>query len=441
MKTHHIIHSFMLLCLALPLLQCSSDSGGNGQSGANALVPAVEAVQARFGSLPLTERLSGVVKARNQIDIYAEVSAVVAEVLVNDGELVERGQPLLKLRDREFQERLKQADAGLEIAAAQAKQAAARLKEVQSELSRSETMAERGLISDTELENVQTKTVSAEADFELAEARVRQSQATVDERREALSQTIVRAPVAGTVGSRNVEVGMLVSSGSRLFTLGQLDSVRIEVVLTDRMLDYIEVGQNSDIFAESGSFDAAAPLTRVSPFLNPVTHSTEAEIDLANPDQILKPGMFVTVDIHYGESAQATLVPLSAIYENPATGGVGIYRSREQLNRDELTSDVNPQATTLTNPVLFEFVPIEVIAKGRMEAGVRGVEPQDWVVTIGQDLLGSDSAMARVRPVSWGWVEELQNLQREDLLDEVIQERPGAPRDTSSLLPQQPISE
>ena len=55
--------------------------------------------------------------------------------------------------------------------------------------------------------------------------------------------------------------------------------------------------------------------------------------------------------------------------------------------------------------------------------------------------MGGDSAQARVRPVTWDWVEDLQNLQREDLLDEVIQERPGVPRDTSSLLPQQPKSE
>lgn len=436
-----ILSASLFACTALLLVNCSSDSGGGGRNGGNVMVPAVEATQARLGSLPLVERLSGVVEARNQVDVYPEVSAIVAEVLVNDGDLVERGQPLIRLRDRDFQERLKQANAGLEIAEAQAKQAAAKQNEVAAELQRTESMAERGLISDTELEMVQTKAISADADLELAQARVRQAQATVEERQEALSQTVIRASVAGTVGNRNAEIGMLVSGSTRLFTLGQLDSVRVKVVLTDEMLNYIEVGQPSDIFADHALYSTTAALSRVSPFLHPVTHSTEAEIDLANPDLILKPGMFVAVDIHYGRSAEATLVPLSAIYENPNSGGVGIYRTREQISHDELTSNMNPQGRALTNPVQFEFVPIEVIAKGRMEAGVRGIAAGDWVITVGQDLMGGDSAQARVRPVTWNWVEDLQNLQREDLLDEVIQERPGVPRDTSSLLPQQPKSE
>ena len=136
----------------------------------------------------------------------------------------------------------------------------------------------------------------------------------MDEREEALSQTVIRAPVSGSIGSRNAEVGMLVSNNTRLFTLGKLDNVRVEIVLTDRMLDYIKEGQRSEIFASSlVSGPATANVSRISPFLHPVTHSTDAEIDLANPDLHLKPGMFVTVDIFYGESEQATLVPLSSL--------------------------------------------------------------------------------------------------------------------------------
>jgi multidrug efflux pump subunit AcrA (membrane-fusion protein) len=201
------------------------------------------------------------------------------------------------------------------------------------------------------------------------------------------------------------------------------------------MLNYIEVGQRSNVFSGNGFVQTTASLSRVAPFLHPVTHSTEAEIDLANPDQILKPGMFVAVDIHYGESEQATVVPLSAVYESPNSGGIGIFRSGEQINQTEFSGEMNPQQVTLTHPIHFEFVPVDVIAKGRMEAGVRGIRPGDWVVTLGQDLLVGDSAQARVRPVSWYWVEQLQNLQREDLLEEVIQERRSSARDSVSLLP------
>lgn len=431
-KLQNAIAALSLIGAALALLGCSSESGGSQDNEANRLIPAVEAVQARHGSLPLTERLSGVVKAKNQVEIYPELGAAIVEVLVNNGDAVKRGQPLVRLRDNEFREQLKQARAGYQIAVAQAKQAEAQLKEIQAELKRTEALAEKELVSATELETVRTRAISAEADFELAEARVEQAQATVDEREVTLSQTIIRAPIAGTVGNRNAEVGMLVSSSTRLFTLGRLDSVRVQVVLTDRMLNYIETGQRTEIHAENTpSGLMMAPLTRISPFLHPVTHSTDAEIDLANSDGRLKPGMFVAVDIYYGESEQATLVPLSALYENPATGATGVYVSQDSLDRESAGAMTDGQTMALTGPVRFKFVPVEVIAKGRMEAGVSGVEPGSWVVTIGKDLLGGESGTARVRPVNWQWVEQLQHLQRDDLLQEVLKRQQEAAGDSA----------
>jgi hypothetical protein len=67
------------------------------------------------------------------------------------------------------------------------------------------------------------------------------------------------------------------------------------------------------------------------------------------------------------------------------------------------------------------FVPCEIVAQGRMEAAIRGVEADSWVVTLGQNLLGGETAEARVRPVKWEWVERLQRLQREDLMQDVIE--------------------
>jgi len=308
-------------------------------------------------------------------------------------------------------------------------------------LKRSEELAEKGLISGAERDAVRTQAISAEADVELAKARVEQAQATVDEREETLSQTVIRAPVAGTVGNRNAEVGLLVSANARLFTLGQLDSLRVEVVLTDIMLSYIEVGQRAEIHGENAApGTAGARLSRISPFLHPVTHSTSAEIDLANPNGRLKPGMFVAVDIHYGETAEATLVPLSALYENPATGGTGVYVSKEPLAR-EPGSPTNSHSLTLVGPVAFDFIPVDVIAKGRMDAGIGGVQPGQWVVSLGQDLLRGESGYARVRAVEWERVQELQHMQRQDLLQELMKRQQEMAKDSLFFEQQKPTAE
>jgi len=406
------------LCAGL-LLLCSCDRGDAVESGPEKLVPSVEAVQARQGALPLTQRLSGVVKARNQIAIYPEVNAIITEVLVENGEAVRKGQALVRLRDREFHQRLKQAEANHRITAAQMKRAEALANEARMEFERLRSLAETDLVSQAELEGAQARTESADADVELAKARMEQSQAGAEELEENLSRTVIEASIAGRVGNRNAEVGMLANPGTRLFTLGQLDSVQVEIVLTDRMLDHIETGQR--VAVSTGRTSASAPLSRISPFLNPVSHSTEAEIDLANPDGHLKPGMFVTVDVFYGESEEATLVPLSALYENPDTGVIGVYVTRESLEPapEDEAGDSRPQP--LTSPVSFEFVPAELIAQGRLEAAIRGVDQGAWVVTLGQNLLGGENAQARVRPVKWERVERLQTLQREDLMQDVIE--------------------
>ena len=431
MKKRRIDGLISFICAALLFFGCSGGSNETNNDR-NRLIPALEAVQAQYGSLPLTERLSGVVKARNQVEIFPEISAIIEAVHVQNGDEVRRGQPLVSLRDNEFQERLKQARAAHQVAQAQARQSEARLKEMEAGLKRARALAAKGLTSGAELETIEMQAVSAEADVELAQARVEQALATVAEREEAVAQTVVRAPIASTVGNRNAEVGMMVGPGTSLFLLGQLDSVRVEVVLTDRMLNYIEAGQRTEIRAANlPSGLVSASLSRISPFLHPVTHSTEAEIDLANPGHHLNSGMFITVDIYYGESEQATLIPLSALYDNPLTGVTGVYVSRDTLNRIPLEPFETGATASLTEPVPFDFVPVEVVAKGRMSAGIRGVNPGSWVVTIGQDLFGGESGQARVRPVDWAWVEQLQNLQREDLLQQIMQRQQAAGSDTT----------
>ena len=431
-KFRNIFFIIAFISIGLLMFACSVESDSS-ENRVDQLIPAVEAVQARYGTLPLTQRLSGVVKAKNQVAIYPEISAIITQVLVTNGNTLKKGQPLVKLRDKEFRERMKQAKANYQITIAQLSQAEAELKENQAELKRYQALAEKELASQAELETFQTRAISAAAGVELAKARVEQAQAIIDEQEENLSQTVIRAPVAGSVGHRNAEVGMLVTPSTRLFTLGQLDNIRVEVILTDRMLNYIEVGQRSEIFATNlTSGPISAPLSRISPFLHPVTHSTEAEIDLANPDGYLKPGMFVTVDIFYGESERATLVPLSSLYEHPAKGVTGVYVSKAALGGEPVGKLSADQPISLTDPVTFEFIPVEVVAKGRMEAGILGIEEEDWVVTLGQNLLGEESGRARVRPVKWEWVERLQNLQREDLMQDMLKRQQSTEVDTVS---------
>ena len=399
------------------LASCSGDNSGekNYTRGEGTRIPTVEAVASMYGSLPLEERLTGSVRARNQIDIFPEISAQVTQVLVNDGDRVDEGQVLVRLRDSEIRERLNQATSGYQIAVAQVRQAENNLSQAESNLRRVRQLAERDLGSAAELEQLEAELESAKASLQLAVAQREQASSVVSERRTALGNTEIKAPISGVVGQRDAEVGQQVGPGARLFEIGDTDLMRVRVMLTEQMLGYIETDQNVLITTPSQPDTLLrARVSRISPFLNPVSHTTHAEIDVDNMDGLLLPGMFVTVDILYGDSEKATLIPNSAIYRHPRDGTIGVYVAGSIGMELDFEDDVRPE---VFGPTSVEFRQIDVVARGRMMSGVHGIEEDQWVVTLGHNLITSRNAtQAVIRATEWEHIIDLQKMQSRDLL-------------------------
>lgn len=423
---------FFISALLIFLNACSGSEENNDQNQQpeSAVIPSVEAVQSRYGSLPLVERFSGNVKSENQVQLFPEISGVVEQVFVKTGDYVEKGTKLVQLNTSVLEKQLQQAEAGLRINSAQVKQAKAQLAEIQSEYRRTKQLEEKDLTSQLEVEQIEAELLSAEADVELAEARLEQARSLVAERKYELEKAVIRAPISGTVGQRNAEIGMQASTNTQLFLIGDLTKLKIEIVLTEDMLNRIQVGQSARILTQNSQGNQIAinaKLSRISPFLNETTRSTEAEIDVDNVNGLLRPGMFVPVDIFFGESEQATLIPVSALYIDPTTGKEGVFIATSLGSEIEPVSDSSesngnsPRAMTQPTPV--QFKPIDVVAEGRMELGVHGLESGQWVVTVGQDLLSEGRTQARIRTMSWERIFQLQQLQPEDLLNEIMNER------------------
>lgn len=433
-----VLYLSLLLLASSLTISCSGDNNGNNDpsfDNSSSTTPSVEAVKSRYGALPLSERLSGTVYAKNQVSLYPEISGKIETVHVQNGDFVEKGDPIVSLQDNQYREQVQQARANLRINEARLKQARARYNELEAQYKRTKKLSDRQLSSDLEIETLQAQMSSAEADVELAQAQLEQARSSLQEQQDLLSKTVIKAPISGTVGQRNAETGMQVSSSTQLFTIGDLTNLRVEVVLTDQMLENIEVGQTVRIYtgtnANNNNF-IEAELSRISPFLNNITRSTEGEIDVQNTGNKLRPGMFVPVDILYGESERATLVPTSAIYTDPNTGKEGVFVATSLGSEVQPAEQVNPDnPPPLTEPTDVQFKPVDVIAEGRMEVGVEGIEPGNWVVTVGQDLLSSGRQQARVRTSSWERILALQGLQRQDLLQQVL-DRQTNPNDSSS---------
>jgi multidrug efflux pump subunit AcrA (membrane-fusion protein) len=265
------------------------------------------------------------------------------------------------------------------------------------------------------------------------QAELTQARSVVAERRSALDDTVVRAPTSGVLGPRHAEVGQLASTSTPLFVIGDPDDVRVEITLTQRMLGYIEKGTpvnvHMELDAESGDAIAAS-VSRISPFLHPVTRTTPAEIDVGAHGGRLRPGMFVTVDVLYGQTELAPLVPNSAVYRDARDGREGVFVAsldeagppRETLGEPAF----DPATLEPVGPVPVRFVPVSVVARGRQTSSVRGVESGQWVVTLGHHLLTSnESGLALVQPTQWDHILRLQEMQSRDLLNLIEQQQNG----------------
>jgi HlyD family secretion protein len=426
MSAKQIILGALLVVFSI---SCSEqDSAVQDNSKANKVTPTVEAVKAEYGSLPLVERLSGNVKAENQVVLSSEISGVIDQIFVENGQFVQKGDLLIKMNEVSQAQQLNQATAGLKIANARVKQAKAALNARLAQYKRAKSLASKNLSSDFELETANAQKISAQADLDLANAQYEQAQALVNERKQALSRTEITAPIDGTVGRRNAEKGMQVSQNTSLITIGNLSDLRIEVILTEELVQKVNVGQSVELIVESPTIQeeknavVKAQISRISPFLNESTRTTMAQIDISNSGLALKPGMYIPVDILYGESTKATLIPKSALFTDPKTGSVGVYVAQgvgteiEPIQIEKTDSGIQSS----TEPVSVKFVTIDILAKGRMDVGVNGLKPGVWVVTVGQDLISSGNGMAKVRTVSWKRVLAMQQLQREDLLKSVL---------------------
>lgn len=425
------IVQFVMAAAALMLTACGGEEaaapqagrGGPGGPGgfrpAGANTPAVEVVRAIVGTLPLEERVTGSVIARNQTEIYPEAGGLVAEIFVQNGDVVKAGDPLLRLRDAEFNERYQQALSGLEIAKAQTQQARANLELVQSQLNRTESLVARNLENNVNLETARSQLSIAKADLDLRLAQEKQAQSLVEERLLQVQNATIRAPIDGTVGQRNAEVGQLASASTRLFIIGELSEMRIELLLSDRMLEYIDEGVPVNIYSSSwGDKVLQSSISRISPFLDTTTLRTQAFVELGNEQNLLRPGMFVTVDILYGQSAESVLVPNSALYRHPRTGMEGVYvvsaapdaeaAPGANQQRDEGEGIVAP-------PQPVNFMPVTITANGRMASAVTGINEGDLVVTVGQNLLQGGATEVKPRVLPWESMMQLQELQNEDM--------------------------
>lgn len=250
--------------------------------------------------LQITLPLSGSLTPLNQATVKAKIGAEVRETLVEEGVAVQAGQVLARLDAADWQARLNNAQGALD-------EAKARLTMARRNAANNETLARQNFISRNSLETTQNN-------VDLAEAAFKSAQSQVELARIALNDTVIRAPISGIVSKRHVRAGEKVSSDVPVYTIVDLRQMTLDAPVPASDIPRVKVGQ--EVAFRVDGFDSRTfkgKVARINPAAEAGSRALMVYIAVANPDNVLRGGMFAKGNLVTEQTAANPLVQLSAL--------------------------------------------------------------------------------------------------------------------------------
>ena len=356
---------------------------------------------------------SGNIRALRTVDISSDVSAKVAQVFIEEGDYVTRGQILLTLEPDRHQAAVDRTEAALAQANAGLEQQKANLLSAERALTRAESLDQRGegLVSAQQLEDARTQATVARALVSSAEHGVEQARAAVSEAREELSKTIFTAPMDGRVTRLNVEegetviIGTMNNPGSLVLTISDLSVMEVVVKVDETSVPDISLDDAArvriDAFPELEFVGAVTEIGN-SAIVPPSQQATgtqaaidfEVVITLDSTEVELRPDLSATAEIITEERTNTPSVPFIALTARTAGGG-SLGSAGDSGSDDEVRFGLNRSVDTSRED---EEEPVEgvfVIVGGTVtftpvEVGITG---RDYVELLSGVSLG-DSVVA-----------------------------------------------
>lgn len=216
----------------------------------------VEVAKAERRDITQVVTASGRVQPEVEVKISPDVSGEIVELLVREGDRVERGQLLARIRPDFYEAQVQQAEAGLAQARAALKQREADLLRAEAEFTRQKVLFEKQAISASDFEASRTQYEVAKAALEAARYAVQSAEAQLREAREQLAKTMIYAPMGGIVSKLEVEqgervVGTSQMAGTEMMRIARLDQMELEVEVNENDVVNISVGDTATIHIDA----------------------------------------------------------------------------------------------------------------------------------------------------------------------------------------------
>lgn len=284
-KRSNIIAIATIIVISIPA--CDSQQKAGKAGGFPPAVIAATEVKQEFWQPSLQS--IGTLVATNGISVSTEVNGIVSSIEFNSGQPVEQGQELIKL------------DAAVDKAALEALRAEQRLTEIQFN-------RYKGLLK---------KRVTTKSEYDEAEARFDAARARVKQQEEVIKRKVIRAPFAGLAGIREVDLGQYFQAGTPIVSLQALDPIYVDYTLPERYITRIKPGQvvNIKLDAIPGQ-TFSGQVSATDSGIDTGTRTLKIRATLANPDKVLRPGMFAEVQTITDVAQPVLTLPRTAISFN-----------------------------------------------------------------------------------------------------------------------------
>lgn len=295
-------------------------------------------------------RASGIVQPNTTVEVAFEVPGKAVMVGPDEGQPVRAGETIAALDPTDYR-------LGVEQASAQADRAA-------RDRDRNQPLLASGAI--------------APADMDHLESGARQSAAAADLAKKRLADTRLTAPLSGVIARRAIEVGSTVSPGLPVFTIVDLDPVRVRVGVPEGDVGHVTEGAAATVRIPALDADFGGRVSLIGVAADPATRSYTVEISVRNPSRRLRAGMVAEATIETGQKVPAMMVPSAAVLHDGGGGGTTIVYV---LDRDAARVHARRVTTGIVRSDSLEIT--------------SGINPGDRVVVAGQQRVREG---ARVQP-------------------------------------------
>ena len=257
------------------------------------------------------------------VDVAPRTNGRLVSVNIQLGDPVRRGQVLAKVEDREIVEQVSQAEASQQVSKATIRQREADLKVAEVNFERSKNLFQRQLLAKQALDDAESKFLAAEAQIDLSKAQLMQADARLQELRINLQNTNVTSPVDGFVGKRNVDPGAMVSQNTPIASVVEISRLKMVVNVVEKDIRLVTVGDSGEVDVDAYPGEKfRGRIARVAPVLDPATRTATMEIEIANSDNRLKPGMYARVSLTVEERKDTLVAPKTAVIDFDSKRGV-----------------------------------------------------------------------------------------------------------------------